>query len=141
IKVGTMRISTSFLHEPIVTTKFILYSSACASLVILFLLAVSDFFQVGHLQIPSITGIGSLIYLSYALIILRYYRSIRVVGWMVLILYTSIALAVLLCWGLNTTPAILAISFVIIVAGALFGSRVVLPVTVCISLLLVLVQI
>lgn len=120
--------------------QLVLYGSLGLGFVLVALLLVYDATINGSLRIRTYVAIGCI---AYILCLFWLYKlcMYRVVSWGLLALYTAVAFTTLLQWGLNAAMGVFAASFVIVVAGALLGSRAVVPVAVAIGILILIVQI
>lgn len=121
-------------------TKLILYGSLCVSIVLTALLLSYDLTVFQTLRFRTLVGITVIIYLVACWILIYQYR-IRIASWLLIVLYTAISFTTLLIWGLNAPAGIFTVSFVIILAGILIGSKAILPVSIGVFTLLFSVQV
>lgn len=121
-------------------TKLILYGSICVSLVLTALLFVYDTIVIHDWRLRSFVGVAVVLYLLATWLVARK-KHLRIVSWMLIILYSAVAFSTLLFWGINAAAGIFATSFVIILSGALLGSRAILPVSIVIAVQLFIIQV
>lgn len=120
-------------------TRLVLYSSLGVSIVLTALLIIHDLANLPELRTRTHLGIGIIFYIGIACL-LAYYQYLKTVSWMLIILYTSLAFAALLYWGLHAAIGLFASSFVIMLAGVLLGSRAALPTSLTVVSMLFITQ-
>ncbi len=125
-------------HGSIRITKLILRGSLYVSLIITSILIGYDIY-LEEIRIRTIIGLTVISYLVFCVILLALHYF-RVVNWLLLVVYSSLAIVTLLFLGLNATAGLVITGFVIILAGILLGSRVIIPVSIIMSFLLLAVQ-
>ncbi|HWT40089.1 MAG TPA: ATP-binding protein [Dongiaceae bacterium] len=119
--------------------RFILIGSLIIGVVFIFLLAIHDVTLLHGLRIRCFVAVGGIGYLSAVLITLQK-QYLHTASWLLLLFYSGFATMTLLFWGINTPIGILATSFVIILSSVLFGSRLIIPVLVGVSCVLLIIQ-
>ncbi len=103
------------------------------------LLGLFDTLYIGYLRIRTVIAFALCLYLLLCCFFLAR-KLVQTVNWMLILFYASLASFTMLCWGLNAALGIFAMSFVIILAGVLFGSRLILRISVGSIVLLVVIQ-
>lgn len=97
------------------------------SLLIVLLIITGLILKDINLPRVSIT-VSALIYLFVGELLIQK-NKFRTTAWMLLSLYGIIAMIVLLYWGVNTPVGILSISFTVLLAGTLLGTKNIFAVT------------
>lgn len=120
-------------------TNLVIYGSVVACLILTILLIIYDAAVLKSFRFRTLIGLLTIFYLLTTAFI-AYRNHIRVANWMIIILYTSVAFVTLLYWGLNAAAGIFAISFVVILAGIMLGSRATLPTAIIVALVILIIQ-
>lgn len=109
--------------------------------VALILLLCHSYFIAGNDYVSQrlFIALATLIYLIVANILFQRSRHM-VAAWMVLVLYMVIANSTLILWSINAPVGVLAVGFVLILAGVMLGAKYILPVTATSILLLILIE-
>lgn len=114
-------------------TAIVLRGSVIFSATLTFLIIVHDYFTGYIFSTRVVCGLSIVLYLLIAEFSVKKKHFI-LAGWMVVSLYTILATAILLTWGLNTPVGILAVSFIVFLSGVMIGPRhifwIVLPIVV-----------
>jgi len=120
-------------------TAIVLRGTLLLTLVLISLLFINGLL-VREVQATRII-IGTLIavYLIIAEILVHHKKYLTA-AWMLVILYASVATAVLLLWSLNASIGILTIGFTVFLAGTLLSTRYISTVTIGTILILFVVQ-
>lgn len=134
-----MNKSTLIHSGTLKVTKLILYGSLCVSVILTSLLFGYDLTVFQTFRFRTIVGLVVILYLIACWILIHKCR-VRIASWMLITLYAAISFSTLLIWGLNTPAGIFTVSFVIILAGILIGSKAILPVSIGVFVLLFGVQ-
>ncbi|MFZ2126556.1 MAG: HAMP domain-containing sensor histidine kinase [Candidatus Microsaccharimonas sp.] len=74
-------------------------------------------------------GVPIIIYLLMIILLFRI-RAYALASWSLLILYTFVAIIILISWSVHASLAILMLGFVILLSGAMLGLKTIIPVTV-----------
>jgi len=122
-------------------TIVILLGTFVVCFLLISLLCVSYFILEHSYVLPRIVvGLLVLAYLSIATIFASK-NDIKVVAWMLISLYTLIAIFILHSWGINAPVGILMFGFIIALSGIMLGAKYIVWVTFGTVLILVLLQI
>jgi signal transduction histidine kinase len=134
-----MRSTKPIKHSPTRITSAVLVSSLCVGFVLTALLLVFDCVNIGYLRTRTLVAFCLLLYLGVALY-LSNKGKVRTANWMIIAFYSGLAFCTLLWWGLNAAIGVFATSFIIVLAGVLHGSRVILPVSLGLFVMLGIIQ-
>lgn len=109
--------------------KIILAGTFIVAALLFALLLVSAFvIQNPNLISRTILGASFLIYVALVAICVHKHRY-KFAAWMLLLLYSSIALIVMFYWGINAPVGVILLGFAILLSGIMLGSRYIIPVT------------
>ncbi|MFY9227884.1 MAG: ATP-binding protein [Candidatus Microsaccharimonas sp.] len=121
-------------------TIVILAATFFVSIALTVLLIVSVvLFHNYHVAGRIVIGLVTIFYLSIAgyLITVGHHR---ISSWMLIVLYSIIASAILLLWSINAPIGILLMAFIIFLAGIMLGANRIIPVTLGVVILISLLQ-
>ncbi|UTX51608.1 hypothetical protein KI440_01500 [Candidatus Saccharibacteria bacterium TM7i] len=102
------------------------------------ILIFNDFSAGTGLHTRAYIGITSLLcLLLISLLILKKHETLA--HWLLIIFFSAIALVALYLWGINATPGLITIGFVVILTGALLGTKrmLIIVLSLCIGLILI----
>jgi signal transduction histidine kinase len=120
-------------------TAIVLRGTLILSLILISLLILNGLL-VKEIQFTRIIiGVFITLYLIYAEMLVQHNKYLTG-AWMVIVLYASVASAVLLTWSLNASIGILTIGFTVFLAGTLLSTKYISSVTIGTILILFFIQ-
>lgn len=117
--------------------KVILAGTFIVSLVLFSLLLISMLILNNPNLLPRVfVGTGVL---AYVLLIYSLYKKsyLKLAAWMLILLYSTIPIILMFNWGINAPVAIIMFGFVILLSGAMLGSKYVFRTTTVLALLMI----
>jgi len=121
-------------------TRVILLGSLIINVLLLFWLLLSILVLEHEYIVERICiGVTILLYLLFAAYLIHKNR-IRLVAWMMVVLYGAIGLFILYAWGINAPLGVLALGFVIFLTSIVLGLRHVIVVTITVIVSLMILQ-
>lgn len=126
-------------YNSVKITKLVLYGSLCVSFVLTAMLIAYDL-HFNSLRLRTIIGFVVFAYLAICIFLVNK-KYVAITNYILIALYAAIAFSTMLYWGINAAAGIFATSFVIILSGILLGSRLILPVSIGLSILLIVIQV
>lgn len=121
-------------------TIIILTGTFFVSIALTLLLIVSIFFFHNyHVIARVLIGLMTILYLLIATYLIKINHH-RISSWMLIVLYSIIASAILLFWSVNAPIGILLMAFVIFLAGIMLGANRIIPVTLGVVILIAILQ-
>jgi len=103
-------------------TAIVLRGSIIVSAALTSLIIVHGYFSGNILGVRVLCGLFVMLFLLIAEFSVRKQHYV-LAGWIVMALYTFVATATLLTWGLNTPVGILAVGFVVFLSGVMLGPK------------------
>jgi signal transduction histidine kinase len=120
-------------------TVIVLRGTQLLSLFLISLLILNGFITDNIQVVRIIIGFVILLYLLTIELLVRF-KKFLLAAWLLVAMYAALASSIVLTWGINASTGILAVSFTVVVAGTILGTKYITFVTVNMVFLLVLVQ-
>ncbi|MDB5161589.1 MAG: domain S-box [Candidatus Saccharibacteria bacterium] len=136
-----LRYITQYLKKPKHIVEIVFIGTFTVTFCLTISLILSIFLLNNqYVQNRLFIAIALILYLILIKLLISKSR-IKLAAWSLLALYSFVGLFTLLQWSINAPVGILVLAFVIFLSAILLGSKYIFPVTICVILLIIFVQI
>lgn len=120
----------------------IIFTGTLVMTTCLIVLVLYSHFFLGHRHELGIflVSVAGMAYLLGVGLLIRFQRQ-TIAAWMIIIFFGIIACYTIIMWSVNVPAGILMLAFTIILAGVMLGARFIIPVTIGVTVILVVVQV
>lgn len=141
IRTRILRISQiELLGVPRNLIKIVFFGTMFVVVFMFIMLCISYYLLGNTYVLPRVLAcIPALLYLVAVAYFIANERF-RIAAWMLIALYAALATATLWFWSINTQVGLLALGFVIVLAGTILGARYIIPMTAAVIALLTFMQ-